>query len=604
MFGLLKKKLSTFSDKLKQTVGSKPEAEKGPSEGQKEIIRGEKPKAQEERKAEEKKAPEAKAEDKKAEPKKEEKGKKKTREELAEEMERKLFAEIEKEVGEEEKAGQPKKEAEKKTPEEKKREAEEELEAVEEAEGEIEEEEKKKAEEAEKETREEEAEEIGGRAGEKEKAEEEMKAPEEKKEKKKGLLGFVFGRGKEGKAEAAKEKRKAEGEAPAPKKEEKKKPLETIAEEVRAEEEKEEAPLRKAEEEKKKEALEEEAEDIEDELEEESSAEEEKLAAEEEQKKRMEEKRKRLEGVEIKGAEEDKRELKASIGAGGKIKGLIFGGVEIGEKDIAGLLEELELSLIESDVEQDAAREIVKQIRISLIGKKVSSKGLDEYLSGEIKRILTEMMATEQINVLESAKKKEQKPYRILMLGPNGAGKTTSIAKLTRYFQKNNMSCIWAAGDTFRAAAIDQLEEHAKRLNVRMIKQQYGADPAAVAFDAIRAAEASKTDVVIIDSAGRQETNKNLMEELKKMERVAKPDLKIYVGEAYAGQGLLDQASEFNEAIGIDGFILTKIDTDAKGGTTISLLYKLKKPILFVGTGQGYDDLREFSPEFILKRII
>ncbi|MFA5931160.1 MAG: signal recognition particle-docking protein FtsY [archaeon] len=306
--------------------------------------------------------------------------------------------------------------------------------------------------------------------------------------------------------------------------------------------------------------------------------------------------------IHITTLEEDKRELKANVGVAGGLKGLLFGGIEINEKQITDLLWDLELSLIESDVEADAANEIVKQIKQRLIGKKVSAKKIDEYLQEQIKEILAEMMNTEKINLLEETK--THKPLKILIIGPNGAGKTTSIAKLVNYFHKHKKTCIVAAADTFRAGAIDQLEIHANKLGVRVIKQQYGADPAAVAFDAVKAAEAGKIDVVLIDSAGRQETNKNLMEELRKIERVAKPDLKIYVGEAYVGQTLLDQVEEFKTIVGIDGFILTKIDTDAKGGTAISLLYKMKKPILFVGTGQGYDDFKEFTPEFILGRII
>ena len=161
-----------------------------------------------------------------------------------------------------------------------------------------------------------------------------------------------------------------------------------------------------------------------------------------------------------------------------------------------------------------------------------------------------------------------------------------------------------ASADTFRAGSIEQLKVHADKLGVRMIKHQYGADPAAVAFDAVKSAEAKGEDVVLIDSAGRQETNKNLMEELKKIARVVKPDLKLYVGESYTGQALLQQASEFNEALEIDGFILTKMDTDPKGGTAISLLYKLKKPILFLGTGQEYKDLEAFDANAIVARII
>ncbi|MFA6064828.1 MAG: signal recognition particle-docking protein FtsY [archaeon] len=339
--------------------------------------------------------------------------------------------------------------------------------------------------------------------------------------------------------------------------------------------------------------------EIEEELEEEEEEVKEIVEQEEEPKEVHEEKAR---DIHVKTLDEDKRELKANVGVVGGLKGFLFGGIEITEKQIEDMLWELELSLIESDVEQDAATELVTQIKKRLVGSKVSAKNIDEYLQEQIKEILTEMMKTPTINILEEIK--THKPLKILILGPNGAGKTTSIAKLVHYLKKHKKTSIVAAADTFRAGAIDQIEEHAKKLEVRVIKQQYGADPAAVAFDAIKAAEAANIDVVLIDSAGRQETNKNLMEELRKIERVAKPDLKLYVGEAYVGQTLLEQVSEFSEIVGIDGFILTKIDTDAKGGTAISLLYKTKKPILFVGTGQGYDDFKEFTPEFILERIL
>jgi len=351
-------------------------------------------------------------------------------------------------------------------------------------------------------------------------------------------------------------------------------------------------------EEEKIQQKEKEIEKIQEEIEEEN----EDLVEEESEVEEVEERKEKTRDIEIKKADEDKRELKASVSKTGKLKGLFLGKVEIKESDVEELLWELELSLIESDVEQDAAHDLVQKIKGKLVGKKLSMKHFDEEIKQDIKEILTEMMSTDKKDILAEAKAK--KPYKILILGPNGAGKTTSIAKLTHLFQKNKLSCVWAAADTFRSGAIDQLQVHADKLGVKVIKQQYGADPAAVAFDAVKSAEANGFNVVLIDSAGRQETNKNLMEELKKMERVIKPDLKIYVGEAYVGQGLLEQAKEFDEAIGIDGFILTKIDTDAKGGTSISLLYRLKKPILFVGTGQGYEDFEEFTPEFILNRII
>lgn len=301
--------------------------------------------------------------------------------------------------------------------------------------------------------------------------------------------------------------------------------------------------------------------------------------------------------------EEKKRELKAKVGIVGKVKSVFTGAVELKESDVSELLGELELSLLEADVEQETAAEICSEIRKELVGKKIQAgKNLNELVKEEIKKVLQKMMNVEKIDLLKAVKKK--KPFVILFLGPNGAGKTTTIAKLTFLLQKNGKSVVWAAADTFRAASIEQLEKHAANLKVRVIKHKYGADPAAVAFDAVKAAEAAQNDVVLIDSAGRQETNRNLMEELKKIVRVAKPDLKIYVGESLTGQALLQQASEFNEALEIDGFVLTKIDCDVKGGTTISLLYKLKKPILFIGTGQEYKDLKEFAPEFVLSKIL
>ena len=306
---------------------------------------------------------------------------------------------------------------------------------------------------------------------------------------------------------------------------------------------------------------------------------------------------------EVKKLKEEKRELKAKHGIAKQITGLIFGSVTIEEKDVKGFLEEFELSLLEADVEQDTAAEVVKELRKELVGKKVKKNmDLTGFLKKEIKSALVKVMQTDGIDLLEKAKHK--KPFVILMLGPNGAGKTTSIAKLTHYFKLHGKKVILASADTFRAGSIEQIEVHAERLGTRVVKHGYGADPAAVAFDAVKAAEAEKSDIVLIDSAGRQETNKNLMEELKKINRVVKPDFRIFVGEALSGQTFLSQAEKFDAELGVDGFILTKIDTDAKGGTAISLLYKIKKPILFVGTGQDYGDLEKFTPEFVLDRII
>ena len=302
---------------------------------------------------------------------------------------------------------------------------------------------------------------------------------------------------------------------------------------------------------------------------------------------------------EIRG--DEKRDLRAKVGITKKLFGFLGGKIKISESEIGNFFDEFELGLLESDVEQDAALAIVRELKSRIVGREIGAgEEVTKFLKAEIRASLEAIMRTEKIDLLSL----RAKPVKILFLGPNGAGKTTSIAKVAKYLMDRGKSAIMAAGDTFRAASIEQLETHAAALGVKVVKHKYGSDPTAVAFDAVKAAEAKGIDFILIDTAGRQETNKNLLEELKKIERVIKPDLKIYIGEAYTGQALLQQASEFDKAIGIDGFILTKIDTDAKGGTAISLLYALKKPIIFVGTGQRYSDLLEFRPEFIIERII
>ncbi|MFH1545152.1 MAG: signal recognition particle-docking protein FtsY [archaeon] len=298
---------------------------------------------------------------------------------------------------------------------------------------------------------------------------------------------------------------------------------------------------------------------------------------------------------------ERKPEARLSIKT--RIKKALRKEVSLGEKDVKGFFEEFELALLESDVEQDTATEIIKEIKKELIGKKINARGdITTELKKEIAVVLERVMSVEKIDLFGLIEGK--KPFVILFLGPNGHGKTTTIAKLTQLFQKKGKRVVLSASDTFRAASIEQIEKHAEKLGVRVIKHKYGADPTAVAFDAVNSAKASGAEIVLIDSAGRQETNVNLMNELKKINRVINPDLKIFVGEAMSGNALLEQATQFNEWIGIDAFILTKIDCDAKGGTGISLLYKLKKPILFVGTGQGYGDLVEFTPRFIIDRVV
>ena len=202
--------------------------------------------------------------------------------------------------------------------------------------------------------------------------------------------------------------------------------------------------------------------------------------------------------------------------------------------------------------------------------------------------------------------KKEQGslPFKIMFIGPNGAGKTTTMAKIASMLLANNISCVLSASDTFRAAAIEQTAIHAQRLGINVIKGNYGADPSSVAFDAIAHAKAHGIMAVLIDSAGRQETNKSLLEELKKMTRVAAPDLKIFVGEAISGNALLDQVKAIDAAVKLDGIILTKLDVDAKGGNTLSILSDTTVPILFFGTGEKYSDIMRYDPKFIIDSML
>jgi fused signal recognition particle receptor len=300
---------------------------------------------------------------------------------------------------------------------------------------------------------------------------------------------------------------------------------------------------------------------------------------------------------------QEKREIKASISFGTQLKKAVVGKTTIKEKDIADLLEELELALLEGDVEQSTAKAITEGMKEKLVGLNVMRReDISAILKTKIKETLEEIISVPSLDLEQLTA--EKKPLKILFLGPNGAGKTTSIAKIAHYFKQHGKSVILAAGDTFRAASIEQLQVHANKLEVRMIHHQYGSDPAAVAFDAIKAAEANKIDVVLIDSAGRQDTNKNLMNELKKIDRVAQPDIKLFVGESFAGQTFLQQAQEFDKEIGVDGFVITKLDADAKGGTTISLIHVMKKPIVFMGMGQEYEDITVFDKKDMIDRVV
>ena len=262
---------------------------------------------------------------------------------------------------------------------------------------------------------------------------------------------------------------------------------------------------------------------------------------------------------------------------------------------------ELELILLENNVSVEVVEKIKDDLKMELVDKPLP-RDVPAKIKETLKRTLTEILSFERIDLLQKAQEKKG-PFVIAFFGINGTGKTTSIAKMAHYFQKRKLSVVLAACDTFRAAAIQQLEEHADKLGVKMIKHDYGADAAAVAFDAVKYAEKNNIKIVLLDTAGRLHSNTNLMQELEKIMRVAKPDFKIFVGESITGNDCIEQAKKFNELVEMDAAILTKADVDEKGGAPLSISYTIKKPILFLGVGQRYEDFEEFNPQTILSRL-
>ena len=263
------------------------------------------------------------------------------------------------------------------------------------------------------------------------------------------------------------------------------------------------------------------------------------------------------------------------------------------------LFSTLERVLLESNVAFDVVEKIKEDLKLKLINRPLP-RNLESVVQRSLKDSLSSVVvdSTGILNYLTS-----KKPFVIAFFGINGSGKTTTIAKIAHLLKESKKSCVIAAGDTFRAAAIQQLEEHASRLNIRLIKHEYGSDAAAVAFDAVKFAQKNAIDIVLIDTAGRLHSDSNLMDELKKIVRVTKPDLKIFVGESITGNDCIEQAQQFNEQIGIDAIILTKADVDEKGGTALSISYVTQKPIMYIGTGQEYDDLLPFSKDVVLKNL-
>jgi len=285
------------------------------------------------------------------------------------------------------------------------------------------------------------------------------------------------------------------------------------------------------------------------------------------------------------------------------LKGLVdkVATTELRAEQIRPILQDFKMNLIESDVAVSVADYIGAEMEKRLDGVQVKRlEDKKQIVKDGLHTVLLEILTPqEKINFLELAEKKRgmKEPFVVVFVGINGTGKTTSIAKVARLLMRRGFSVVLACADTYRAGSIEQLEEHAKRLGVRMIKHVYGADAAAVAYDAISHARAHGINCVLIDTAGRIQTDRNLMAELGKIKRVINPDLTVLTVDSLTGNDAVTQAEEFHKSVGVDGTILTKVDADVKGGSALSVSFVTRKPILFIGTGQRYEDLEEFVPE-------
>ena len=304
-----------------------------------------------------------------------------------------------------------------------------------------------------------------------------------------------------------------------------------------------------------------------------------------------------------------KKKDKEDVSVDGEASGGLFSFVRektISEKHVDDILFELEMELLQGDVAMEVASEVVDNVKDNLVGKKIKrSNDITEYTYLALRDAVAEIIDIPGKSMTEmiEAKKQQGEPLVVMFVGINGTGKTTTIGKLANYYLKKGYTPVIAAADTFRAGAIEQVTYHADNVGVKIIKHKKGSDPAAVAFDAVEHAKAQGKELVLIDTAGRMQTNVNLMDEMKKIKRVSKPDLVIFVGDALTGNDATEQAKKFNEAIDIDGVILTKADADSKGGASLSIGYVIKKPIMFLGVGQGYDDIMEYDADWMLNQL-
>ena len=267
----------------------------------------------------------------------------------------------------------------------------------------------------------------------------------------------------------------------------------------------------------------------------------------------------------------------------------------VSEKNVADALSELEMTLLESDVALPVTDAIIANVRKCLVGKhRKIGESVDALVVSALKTALLDVLGS-GFDLREYILARPR-PVKILFTGVNGTGKTTTIAKIGSYLKKQGFTVVIGSGDTYRAGAIEQIAVHAERLGIKVIQHKEGADPSAVLFDTVQYAQSHKIDVVLADTAGRFHTKANLMNQLDKIKRVMKPDLVVYVDEAVAGNDAVIRAAEFDRTVGADAIVLTKADMDSRGGAAISITHTIGKPLMFLGTGQTYDDILPFDP--------
>ncbi len=327
----------------------------------------------------------------------------------------------------------------------------------------------------------------------------------------------------------------------------------------------------------------------------------------ESEEKETEQIKEKREVIEKKVEEKEESKQEQATERGGFFKRLTkkFVTIKLDEQLFDKVWGPLEIILFENNVSLPVVESIRSNLETELISRELKKEELEKIIRDSLKKAVRDLLVEpfDMVDMIKEGIKRDGRPYVILFFGINGSGKTTTIAKIAHLLQKNNLKPVLAAADTFRAASIEQLQKHGSRLGVTVIKQDYGADPAAVTYDAIQYAKAHMIDIVLVDTAGRMNTQANLMREMEKINRVAKPDLRVFIGESIAGNDVVEQAKDFNNSVGIDAVVLTKADVDEKGGAALSVGHVTKKPILFLGMGQDYNNLETFDKEKIIKQL-